>query len=56
VLKEYNDSGEGNQDILKAIYVSERVGIERLMEAARLKGLSLLEFITVITEKEVSYG
>lgn len=55
-LKEFNGNGASNQCMLKAVYVSEKVSIERLTEAAREKGMTLLEFIAIITDVEVDHG
>ncbi|MDD5547021.1 MAG: hypothetical protein PHO67_07725 [Candidatus Omnitrophica bacterium] len=54
-LKSYNGNGGGDQCMLKAIHISQTVSIERLNAAAREKGLSLLEFMAIITDVEVPH-
>jgi hypothetical protein len=56
VLREYNVIGANDECMMKAIYVSERVSVERLSAIAHEKELSLLEFMTLITEIEVGHG
>lgn len=56
VLREYNVIGSGDECMMKAIYISERVSVERLSAVAHEKQLSLLEFMTLITEVEVGHG
>ena len=50
-IKSYD--GAGGHCIQKALYVSEKVTIQRIVDVAREKGLSLLEFMTLITDIEV---
>ena len=54
-LKGYNDSNghaQGNPCLLKAIYLSEKLGVARLAEAARDKGMTVLELIALVTDVE----
>ena len=54
-LKSYYSSNrhiQGNQCLLKAIYVSEKVSIERLAEAARDTGMTVLELMALVTDVE----
>ncbi len=56
VLKEYNVIGSNDECMMKAIYISERVSVERLSAIAHEKQLSMLELMTLITEVEVGHG
>jgi len=55
VLKGYSGNGESNC-MLKALYVSGKVSPARLSAVARERGLSMLEFMALITDIEVRDG
>ncbi|MFA5376654.1 MAG: hypothetical protein WC455_12980 [Dehalococcoidia bacterium] len=50
-LKGY--SGNGDNCMLKGLYISAKVTPDRLAEAAQEKGLSMLEFMALIGDMEV---
>ncbi len=53
-LRSYNGgTGEkGNQCLLKALYISDKLSVERLAEAARDKGMTVLELIALVTDMD----
>ncbi len=53
VLRGFMGSGNGNQCMLKAVYIAEHVSADRLSDAARAIGLSTLEFMALISDIEV---
>lgn len=55
-IKGYNSNGTTGHCMLKAVYISDKISIERLMAVAKDKGLSLLEFMTLLTDVEVDHG
>ena len=54
VLKSYNSNGHslGNQRLLKALYISDKLSVERLAEIARDKGMTVLELIALVIDTE----
>jgi hypothetical protein len=53
-LKECNCNGDRNC-MLKALYVSDKISMERLTSVAKEKGMTLLELTALITDIEVDH-